>query len=172
MAGAFAHSIAPVDDFDSAKADAALRMLGQDPSTELICVYCTKPAQTWDHLLSIVKDGEFRGYGHQLGNLVPCCKDCNSGKGGKSFEDFIIQSHGNNSKSREKIKLLESYSQMFARFVDNSALDKSFPAEIMRYREIRSKIYKLMQEADVIAHDIRAKTKGSMTGTTEFNQSV
>jgi len=67
------------------------RLLGQNPNKDLKCVFCNDEAETWDHLVGLVKSGELRGFGHQIGNLVPCCKKCNSKKGSKEFDKFITQ---------------------------------------------------------------------------------
>ena len=83
---AFASALAPADAFDKDRVARAMEVLGQDPSGDLHCVYCFADAETWDHVVGLVKDGNLRGYGRQLGNLVPCCKNCNSSKGGKTFK--------------------------------------------------------------------------------------
>lgn len=89
IAHAFASAQAPADEYDENKINAALKALGQKDLKQLSCVYCERQAQTWDHLENLVKAGKLNGYGHQVGNLVPCCRDCNSKKGSKSFRDFI-----------------------------------------------------------------------------------
>lgn len=86
---AFASALAPYDIYDEQIIDKALKVLGQDPNGYLYCVYCGSKAQTWDHLVGLVKDAQLRGYGHQIGNLVPCCRDCNSKKGSKDWRQFI-----------------------------------------------------------------------------------
>ena len=86
---AFASAIAPVDVYDEAKLGEALRLLGQDSDGNLSCVYCGLPAETWDHLVGLVENAELRGFGHQIGNLVPCCRACNSSKGAKDWEDYL-----------------------------------------------------------------------------------
>ena len=78
---AFASAIAPVEKYDEATLNAALLLLGQNPDGDLDCVYCNSNAETWDHLVGLVEKGEFRGYGHQVGNLVPCCRKCSRRQG-------------------------------------------------------------------------------------------
>jgi len=75
IAHAFASALSVADSYDEKGIDTALRILGQDPKSDLLCVYCGKPAETRDHIMAIVKGGKFLGYGHQIGNLVPCCKE-------------------------------------------------------------------------------------------------
>jgi hypothetical protein len=66
ITNAFASAIAPVEKYDGVKLAAALRLLGQDPDTDLKCVYCDTPADTWDHLVGLVEKGKLRGFGHQF----------------------------------------------------------------------------------------------------------
>ena len=80
MNHAFASALAPCSDYDEEVLSAALRFLGQDPNGDLTCVYCSQPATTWDHLVGLVEKAELRGFGHQIGNLVPSCQPCNSSK--------------------------------------------------------------------------------------------
>ncbi|WP_416208851.1 HNH endonuclease [Chloroflexus sp.] len=90
---AFASAIAPVDQYNQATISESIRLLEQDPNGELTCAYCSQPAETWDHLESLVEHGHFRGYGDIIGNLVPCCKSCHSAKGAKS-ESCVVYERG------------------------------------------------------------------------------
>ncbi len=150
---AFASSIAPIDSYDDIKVSEAISYLGQSPNTVLKCVYCEDEAQTWDHLVSLVKNHELRGYGHQIGNLVPCCKECNSKKGSKDYEIFI-QEHNNIRKNKEDlIKLLNSYQERYATKLDFENLKLS--QEYKDFILIKEEIFKLMENADLIAKKIR-----------------
>jgi 5-methylcytosine-specific restriction endonuclease McrA len=86
---AFAAAVAPCDDFAEEVVKDALRLLGQDPNKPLTCAYCDGAAETWDHVFATVKGSVFSGAGHRLGNLVPCCKPCNSKKGNRSWLTYI-----------------------------------------------------------------------------------
>ena len=97
---AFASSIAPSDSYDDIKVSEAISYLGQSANSVLKCVYCEDEAQTWDHVVGLVKNNELRGYGHQIGNLVPCCKECNSKKGSKDYKVFIHE-HNKIRKNKE-----------------------------------------------------------------------
>src|SRR5947209_7448752 len=66
---AFASAIAPREAYDHKKISEALAKLKQDPEN-LSCVYCSKPAEGWDHLIPVTKDGKLFGPGHRISNLV------------------------------------------------------------------------------------------------------
>jgi hypothetical protein len=154
---AFASAIAPVDLYDDVrtKLDEALRSLELDPEGDLRCVYCGEDAETWDHLVGLVKDGELRGYGHQLGNLVPCCKKCNSRKGSKNWDVFLEETVPNEQALLKKLKLIKDYHDNYATRVEPDCLDKELRDDIKRYRAIREEIFERMNEADKIAERIR-----------------
>ena len=78
---AFAAAIAPDEDFDDKRVREAMAVLGKDADSDLLCASCGDKAKTWDHVHATVKETEFGGHGHRLGNLLPCCKPCNSNKG-------------------------------------------------------------------------------------------
>jgi hypothetical protein len=158
IAAEFAYAIAPIDIYDETRINKALEMLQQDPHNDLNCVYCSEPAKTWDHLFSLVKNGELSGPGHQIGNLVPCCKDCNSKKGGKDYKEFIKKECLNEEEMRQKIEVLDNYSSEFTRHIVET-LDEKCSAEMDEYRKVRSEIYRLMGEADKIASQIREKSQ-------------
>jgi hypothetical protein len=57
---AFASALSVADEYDEYKIDTALLSIGQDPNNDLLCVYCDKPAETWDHIMAVVKKGNFQ----------------------------------------------------------------------------------------------------------------
>lgn len=154
---AFASAIAPCDLYDQEKVSAALLFLGQDPEGNLLCVFCEGRAQTWDHLVSLVSKGELRGYGHQIGNLVPCCKDCNSSKGSKDFKDFVENFSGIKSDRKALSERLENYLKMFTRPVDIHLLETRVPEQWRRYQEVKKQIVDAMKEADELADVLRTQ---------------
>src|SRR5688500_8882640 len=101
---AFASALSVADSYDEEKLNKALIILGQDPEQDLECVYCGRPAETWDHINSLVKNSSFSGFGHQIGNLIPCCKDCNSKKGSKDWRVFVEQKIPNKETQLSKVK--------------------------------------------------------------------
>ncbi len=149
---AFASAIAPVDKYDEVALDAALRILGQNPD-DLRCVYCGSHADTWDHLIGLVKDEKLRGFGRQLGNLVPCCRACNSKKGSKDWEVYLREMPLQNNSFEEKSRLIASYLSK-ATEVNLKRPEEMFPVEWKRYAEIKEEIFNLMREADEIAEKL------------------
>jgi len=152
---AFAAAVAPCDEFIEETVRDALRLLGQDPESELKCVYCDSRAETWDHVFATVKDSVFSGAGHRLGNLLPCCKACNSMKGNRSWRDYIISQEPASAAREYRIERLQSYLERF--FLKDKAPSAS--PEYSRFIEIRDEILRLMQEADDLATAIRERTR-------------
>lgn len=154
---AFASAMAPSERYADveAKLDAALRLLGQDPDRDLRCVYCGQPAETWDHLVGLVEKSELRGYGHQLGNLVPSCRRCNSVKGSKDWRKHLQTWVPVPSELEVRSASIQSYLELYAtRVVPGRAADR-LPDGWKRYCEIREKIIDLMKEADLLAIRLR-----------------
>lgn len=151
---AFASAIAPIDIYDEIRTKDALSYLGQNPNGNLQCIYCQEKAQTWDHLIGLVKNNELRGYGHQLGNLVPCCKECNSKKGGKDYKIFINECDKIENK-QELIELLSLYQKKFTFEINFNNL-KSLE-EYKKFDSIKKEIFDLMEKADLLAKNIRKK---------------
>lgn len=149
---AFASAVAPNDEYIPELVKSAMRDLGQDPES-LCCVYCDEPAETWDHVFAIVKDAKFSGYGHCLGNLLPCCKPCNSAKGNKNWRTFI-EGRGK-AGMQERIAAIDVYLAKY--LIQEIALEKSL--EHVRLEEIKGEVLKLLAEADGIAKQIRDRNR-------------
>jgi 5-methylcytosine-specific restriction endonuclease McrA len=154
---AFASALAPCEIFDEKVMRKALEVLGQDPDTDLVCVYCSAPAETWDHLVGLVKKSILHGYGHQIGNLVPCCKPCNSRKGNKAWRDFLMQELPDAPDRKALEHRLTEYQDTFARPIDTLSLQSSCPEDWARYEALRQEILGLMQEADQVANRLRER---------------
>jgi len=162
VAHAFASALAPTDEYNEEKIEAALNALGQKNLKQLSCVYCESQAQTWGHLENLVKAGKLNGYGHQIGNLVPCCRDCNSQKGGKPFREFINA----NAKLTETEK-----SNLIHRLKTHLALAKPIPIPpsslsldgqdaLTKFLALQTRILSLMEEADKYAQVLRMQKNG------------
>jgi 5-methylcytosine-specific restriction endonuclease McrA len=146
---AFAAAIAPSDEYSEDRVREAILTLGQDPDQSLLCAYCSASAQTWDHVFATVKNSNFSGHGHRLGNLLPCCKHCNSAKGNKDWRFYLAQlNHPNQSEYASRI------SAYLAKYSVLDQLPQDSP-EHQRLAEIKSKVIALLAEADQIAKVIR-----------------
>ncbi|WOF74371.1 HNH endonuclease [Parvibaculaceae bacterium PLY_AMNH_Bact1] len=150
----FSRAIASYDRFDEEVVKEAILALGQDPSRDLVCVYCRNPASGWDHLYGITRNKEYTGFGHQMRNLVPCCASCNSSKGNKDWRDFVATKCTANSESL--VELLSEYSRDVEEGAISAAAIKDICPDLMgEYYQTQSKILELMAEADRIADQIR-----------------
>jgi len=152
---AFASALAPNAKYDESVIDQCLELLGQDPNADLYCVYCGSEAHTWDHLVGLVKEGQLRGYGHQIGNLIPCCRKCNSKKGAKDWRQFIESGIQDESRRIALISCLETYLNRFATPIDVEKIETNAPDDWARYASIKNQIFVLMREADQVAERIR-----------------
>ena len=157
---AFASALAPYDDYDEEKLNEALMVLEQSSGVNLRCVYCGKDAETWDHLVGLVKDSNFSGYGHQIWNLVPCCTKCNTKKGKKNWKQFLKEKELNPRKRKKMEKRLGIYAKKFLPKVLNAEdIGKKYPKDMEKYNKLKTKIFELMKEADKTAKNVRKKIK-------------
>ena len=155
---AFASAIAPNDVYNDKIMDEAIRILGQNPAKDLSCVYCGELAETWDHVFGLVKNYKFSGYGHVIGNLLPCCKECNSEKGNRDWKDFIRTKLDFDSRSKIISQYLSKYLPVM---IDYDRIQRICPDEISNLENIKNKIFRLMEEADGIAVKVREKITGA-----------
>lgn len=156
FSAAFASALAPFDAYDRESVAAGLEDLGQDPAGELSCVYCGAAAATWDHVFRRVVAGEFSGYGHLVRNLVPCCRTCNERKGGKSWRVWLALAAPPDETARaEAMERFLAHSA--ARPLTDEILAFAAPAELARFKAVRSEVFRLLAEADALAETIRLK---------------
>jgi hypothetical protein len=149
---AFAAAIAPSDAFDDARVRKAVVALGQDPDRDLNCAYCAAPAETWDHIFATVKDSRFSGHGHRIGNLLPCCKPCNSKKGNKQWDAFLSALPMSDADRANRHSAISAYIEKYA--VLDQAASTSDHAEL---EEIRKQVLELLAKGDEIAQRIRTR---------------
>jgi hypothetical protein len=160
VAHAFASALAPCDVYDPATVEAALIALGQTDLKQLSCVYCGRPAQTWDHLENLVKAGRLNGYGHQIGNLVPSCRECNSEKGGKPFRAYIAANARLTESDKETlIRRLDMHLSL-AKPIEPSKLAPEQQEALTRFLELQAQILQLMEQADRCAEVLRNRRDG------------
>lgn len=80
------------------------------------CEYCGKrPSTTVDHFFPLVRGGRPSGYLDDDWNRIPSCKECNSSKGGRTFQEwFNSRSSLRPRGARVQTKFLR-YEQAFRR---------------------------------------------------------
>jgi hypothetical protein len=155
---AFASALAVSEEYDDARISQALRDLGQDPDQELVCCYCGHQADTWDHVFGLVKGKEYAGYGHTVGNLIPCCKNCNSAKGNKNWRTFLATVLRDEQARAMRVRQLEQYFEWYlGSAFGPSKIDEVCPAELKALNDLRGEILALMKKADDVAFAIRKK---------------
>jgi len=148
---AFAAAIAPSDAYEEQHVRKAIAVLGQDPDQDLLCAYCGALAQTWDHVFATVKDSHFSGHGHRLGNLLPCCKRCNSAKGNKEWRRFLAELGLPAVMHQAAEGSIDTYLSTFSL---QDSVPESSP-EYERFQQIRGEVLELFAEADQLATRIR-----------------
>lgn len=151
---AFASAIAPCDAYDDQAVRNAVISLGQNPDQALSCVYCDGAADTWDHVFATVKNSGFSGAGHRLGNLLPCCKPCNSRKGNRAWKEFL-------SLRKEPEPMRVAREARISAYLEKLHVLDELPVvtpEYTRLLEIKNEILRLMAEADKLADAIRSAT--------------
>lgn len=154
---AFASALSVADDYDEQKIDKAIMVLWQNPDTDLSCVYCGNFAETWDHINALVKNSEFSWFWHQISNLLPCCKLCNSRKGNKnwcSFLELIITDPIQFKIKKNQIELYMASNLDIRNIINGICKD-----ELENFNKIKEQIFELLKEADVSALKIRNLVK-------------
>lgn len=152
---AFAAAVAPFDSYDQRVARAAIGLLGQNPDSDLTCAYCGERGETWDHVNATVKDSRFSGHGHRIGNLLPCCKVCNSTKGGKTwvaYMELLKERVGYEARRSAIERYLQAFSTVDV--VSDSVTG------VRELEVIRLKVLSLLKEGDQLAARIRAAHPG------------
>ena len=155
---AFASALSVTDPFDQKKVEDGIKILGQDPNSDLMCAYCDKPAKTWDHIKPVVKGGSFSGHGHQINNLIPCCKDCNSAKGNKEWNEFLTLNNLDTTLRKERITNYISHN-----WIDQTHLPENEEIKPLldQLDTIKEQIFEGMKRADILAKEIRQKMSES-----------
>lgn len=150
---AFASAMAPIDSYDATRTMDVLHQLECIVDDKIHCVYCgEREAQTWDHLFALVERGNPSGHGHTYGNLVPSCKDCNSVKGNKPWEQANEAINRERPAQRTKVeRVLKQHVACFPQtMVGYSAQVKS------QLDLIKAEILQLMKRADeLIAREVK-----------------
>ena len=125
-----------------------------------ICEYCrVNQATTKDHFYSVIVDGYPSTYCNDLWNIVPCCKECNSSKGGKNWRVWLEgSSKGNpmlNKTSEQKSAIMEklqNYDDIMNKYCQKKNVSKEWFDEMMDpinavIAEAQQKIARLVLDA-------------------------
>jgi len=153
---AFASALSIADDYDVDKIDKAITILGQNPDGDLSCAYCDNSAETWDHVKAVVSKTAFSGYGHQINNLLPCCKSCNSAKGNKEWTVYLKLK---GFDTQERISRIENY--INHNYVDTKNLLETdeFKEDLKVFNDIKEQVFELFKLGDQQAKNIRNKIR-------------
>jgi HNH endonuclease len=162
IAHAFASAIAPAEVLVGNRLADALKVLGQSPDADLTCVYCDRPAETWDHLVALVHAREMSGYGHTLGNLVPACKECNSRRGNKEWQSWLRIARRDHEQRIGRIERYVEFCGKAVRSIED--LQRLAPEQMAKYADIRRQVLELLKEADNLAGAIRSLASAKMPG--------
>lgn len=126
------------------------------------CVYCLREAKSVDHLFPLVKDGMPSGYISDINNLVPCCKDCNSKKGNKEFNEWY-----KDNKTKKYLKdecglsdeQIKNRYEIICEFIKKHKKQYNFfdyltKEECDKYIFLKNKIENDIKEADIFCKKI------------------
>lgn len=106
--------------------------------------------------MAVGADHDHIARGHQIRNLVPCCRTCNESKGQKPWREFFDTR--NPPDKDERVYLTKQFlAKTVAQPVDTAAMRHKAGDELERFLEIRSQVFDLMKEADDLAAIIRKK---------------
>jgi len=155
VSNAFAQALAPADDYDEARLETAFRRLGLVGDGVLFCVYCSRPANSVDHLNPLVSDKKFTGWGHVFGNLVPACGDCNQSKGGRPWRDFARES----GVPDLQVQRLEAYERQSPTPISQDDLSMLYPDLIDAYERLRNLNEDTLRTAQSLANEIQRLEK-------------
>lgn len=152
ITNAFMAALAHFEPYDDKRTAQALMELGQHDLEALTCVYCLKPANTWDHLVNLVVGKKLNGYGHQLGNLVPCCGTCNSDKRHTEFKTFVQTLDLTIQDQEDLCNRLEAHQKKYAKEQIYSADEEKLADTLHTLLE---EIGTLLKKADEIVAKVR-----------------
>ena len=141
----FKRVTAAFDKYDEMEVDKAMQELGLNP-LDLKCVYCGETATCWDHLIPAATGGT-----HQVRNLAPACKPCNTRKGHKTLSYCFEALEDSPDKTARKERL-ETFAASYN--PGDSLLDLK---DHRKMDEILDRIHQAMIEADEIVAKSIAK---------------
>lgn len=152
--GAVQLALAVHDEFDVTRVEELLSLLEQSIDSELHCVYCGKPAATWDHLFNNVSAKRFSGYGNRIFNLVPACRTCNEKKGSKHWRTFAKAVAPDFSAVERRLTAVEKRND--AERYPWELVVKQHPELAAKYDKAQDELRAKIRELDGLAEQIRA----------------
>ena len=105
------------------------------------CAYCGKTSEVVDHAIPINRDqlGE-----HRLGNLIPCCKECNGKKSDKGYRQYLdLLLHDSQITEKEKLERQDKIEKYMWLCNYDPIVDKKI-SDLLN--EIYDKTYQLAEE--------------------------
>lgn len=139
------------------------------------CAYCGQEATHLDHLHPMIRDNEPTGFGTDPGNLVPCCKNCNTPKGNMAWADFMRSSKCKHTEKPNKT-LQESIDE---RIQNISDFQREMPARFTRieptmkqqWKALWCNLEQLLKQTQDELMDMKRQlygnsASGNQTGTT------
>lgn len=97
------------------------------------CEYCeSRPATTLDHFVPLVRHAKPTVYREDAWNLVPCCRECNSSKGGRTYEEWFRSTSSTCNPCRADVSPRRR-ARMWAKF---GAYNQAFRASCTKTPEV------------------------------------
>ena len=97
---------------------------------------------------------KFSGYGHRIGNLLPCCKPCNSKKGNKEWRLFLHELRMPEPLRTERETRIDNY---LAKYSIIDTIPEHLP-ECQQLQELRLRVLDVFYQADRLASVVRSKS--------------
>jgi hypothetical protein len=166
--GAVQLALAVHDEFDLERVEELLSLLEQSVGAELQCVYCGKPAATWDHLFNNVSEKRFSGYGNRIFNLVPACRTCNEKKGSKHWRTFAKLVAADFSAVERRLSAVEKRND--AERYPWDLIVKRHPDLAAKYDKAQEELRAKIRELDGLAEQIRAAISVELTASQRTSQ--
>ena len=115
------------------------------------CVYCGKKANTVDHINPLIGEKKPTGCINEPNNILPCCSDCNSKKGGNDWKCMELPSE--NKERLEKFTNENKVHKFQIEGVINPKTNKKWIDEIQEdIDEINQKLSILDKKCALIKH--------------------
>lgn len=166
MTNAFYNGILPVVKHSKEEEKKLKALLNYDDTKGWQCIYCGKPANTFDHLNSLIKDKQPTGYFSEPGNLVPSCNSCNSSKGKKHWQEFMdtaLNNYKNNNPKKLKIdnsqydkavKQLKGFEKKFKAKKINFNNQSHVSEKMAEHQQKLNRILKAIEESKKIENEL------------------